>query len=84
VDALLDFLASGAAVDVHLADQLVPFLALASSPSSFTCPMLFPHLKTVAWTEQHFLPVRIELGDRRPAQVAITPGKEPLKSASTP
>jgi RNA 3'-terminal phosphate cyclase (ATP) len=77
VDALLDFLASGAAVDVHLADQLVPFLALASSPSRFTCPTLSPHLKTVAWTVQQFLPVRIELGEGRPAQVAITPGREP-------
>jgi RNA 3'-terminal phosphate cyclase (ATP) len=77
VDELLDFLASGAAVDAHLADQLVPFLALASSPSSFTCPTLSPHLKTVAWTAQQFLPVRIELGEGCPARVAITPGKEP-------
>jgi RNA 3'-terminal phosphate cyclase (ATP) len=77
VDALLDFRSSGAALDVHLADQLVPFLALASSPSRFTCPTLAPHLKTVAWTVQQFLPVRIELAEGRPAQVAITPGREP-------
>lgn len=77
VNELLDFLASGAAVDAHLADQLVPFLALASSPSSFTCPALSPHLRTVAWTVQQFLPVRIEFGEGRPARVAITPGKEP-------
>lgn len=77
VDELLAHLASGAAVDAHLADQLVPFLALASSPSSFTCPTLSLHLETVAWTVRQFLPARIELGEARPARVAITPGKEP-------
>lgn len=77
VDALLDFLSSGAAVDVHLADQLVPFLALASSPSRFTCPTLSPHLKTVAWAVRQFLPVRIELDEGHPSRVAITPGNEP-------
>ena len=77
VDELLDYLASGAAVDAHLADQLVAFLALASSPSSFTCPTLSRHLRTVAWTVQQFLPASIELGEERPARVAITPGKEP-------
>jgi RNA 3'-terminal phosphate cyclase (ATP) len=77
VDALLDFLSSGAAVDVHLADQLVPFLALASSPSRFSCPTLSPHLKTVAWTVRQFLPVRIELDEGHPSRVAITPGNEP-------
>jgi RNA 3'-terminal phosphate cyclase (ATP) len=77
VDELLDYLASGAAVDAHLADQLVPFLALASSPSSFTCPALSLHLKTVAWTVGQFLPAGIEFGEGPPARVAITPGKEP-------
>ncbi len=75
VDELLDYLASGAAVDVRLADQLVPFLAFASSPSSFTCPTLSPHLRTVAWTVQQFLPAGIELGEGRLARVAITPRK---------
>jgi len=77
VDELLAHLASGAAVDAHLADQLVAFLALASSPSSFTCPTLSPHLQTVAWTVRQFLPAGIELGEGRPARVAIAPGKEP-------
>jgi RNA 3'-terminal phosphate cyclase len=46
---------------------------LASSPSSFTCPTVSPHLRTVAWTVQQFLPVKIELGEGRPARVTITP-----------
>jgi RNA 3'-terminal phosphate cyclase len=73
VDALLDWQRSGAAIDVHLADQLVPFLALADGPSSFTCPALSGHLRTVAWVVQQFLPVGINLHDERPARVEITP-----------
>ncbi len=76
VDALLAYLASGAAVDDHLADQLVPFLARASSPSSFTCPTLSRHLETVTWTVREFLPAGIELGGGGPARVHIMPGKE--------
>jgi RNA 3'-terminal phosphate cyclase (ATP) len=72
VDALLAWRASGAAVDVHLADQLVPFLALAESPSSFTCPTVSEHLRTVAWVAGQFLPVAIALVDERPARVTIT------------
>ena len=77
VDALLGWQRSGAAVDVHLADQLVPFLALADGPSSFTCPALSGHLRTVAWVVQQFLPVGIALHDERPARVEITPGPRP-------
>ncbi len=73
VDALLDWQQSGAAVDIHLADQLVPFLALADRPSSFTCPALSGHLRTVAWVVQQFVPVGIALHEERPARVEITP-----------
>jgi RNA 3'-terminal phosphate cyclase (ATP) len=73
VDALLDWRASGAAIDVHLADQLVPFLALAEGPSSFTCPRLSDHLRTVAWVVQQFLAVDIVLDDERPARVEVVP-----------
>lgn len=74
VDPLLHFLDSGAAVDPQLADQLVPFLALAREPSSFTCPALSSHLRTVAWVLEQFLPVAIELVEGPPARVRITPG----------
>lgn len=73
VDALLDWRASGAAVDRHLADQLVPFLALADGPSSFTCPLLSEHLRTVVWLVQQFVPVGIALHETRPARVEIMP-----------
>jgi RNA 3'-terminal phosphate cyclase (ATP) len=74
VDALLEWRVAGGALDVHLADQLLPFLAHAAGPSSFTCPRLTEHLRTVAWVVQQFLPVAIVLHDTRPARVEITPG----------
>ena len=73
VDQLLAYLMSGAEIDDHLADQVVPFLALAGEPSVFTCPTLSPHLRTVAWVVQQFLPVRIDLEEGPPARVRITP-----------
>lgn len=73
VDQLLAYLASGAAVDDHLADQLLPFLALARAASAFTCPTRSRHLETVAWVVRQFLPVGLELSGERPARVAVTP-----------
>jgi RNA 3'-terminal phosphate cyclase (ATP) len=73
VEPLLAYLASHAAVDEHLADQLVPFCALADAESAFTCPALTPHLTTVAWVVEQLLPVRVRLEAARPACVRITP-----------
>ncbi len=71
VDALLAWRASGAAVDEHLADQLVPVLALARTPSAWTCPALSSHLRTVAWVVEQFLPVQVALREGPPAAVEI-------------
>jgi RNA 3'-terminal phosphate cyclase len=73
VDALLAVEAAGADVDEHLADQLVPFLALAREPSSYTCPAVSGHLETVGWVVEQFLPgaVRVEPGS--PPRVRIEP-----------
>jgi RNA 3'-terminal phosphate cyclase (ATP) len=73
VDELLAWIASGAAVDEHLADQLVPFLALGRSGSTFTCPRLSTHLETVVWLVRNFVGARIALEDGRPARVRIEP-----------
>lgn len=73
VDALLAWKGSAAELDVHLADQLLPFLALADGASSFTCPEISLHLRTVAWVVQQFLPIEITLGGACPAQVEIRP-----------
>jgi RNA 3'-terminal phosphate cyclase (ATP) len=71
VDQFLAWIDSGAAIDDHLADQLVPFLALASARSVFTCRTISLHLRTVAWVVERFLPLRIEFHDGIPARVEI-------------
>jgi RNA 3'-terminal phosphate cyclase (ATP) len=73
VEGLFGYLDGGGAVDGHLADQLVPILALAATPSSLTCPGLTDHLRSVAWVVQQLLGARIDLSDARPARVAIDP-----------
>jgi RNA 3'-terminal phosphate cyclase (ATP) len=72
VEPLLAWIAGGAAVDAHLADQLVPFLALATGESRFTCPAVSSHLRTVAWVVEQLLPARIEVDEGPPARVRIT------------
>lgn len=73
VDALLGFRASGAAVDDHLADQMVPFLAVAREPSDLTCPTASSHLRTVSWVVPQFVPARITLEERPVARLRVTP-----------
>ncbi len=72
-DEMITYIMSGATVDGHLADQLVPFLALARAGSVFTCPSLSGHLRSVAWVVQQFVDVRIDLEDGPPARVRTTP-----------
>jgi RNA 3'-terminal phosphate cyclase (ATP) len=73
VEAFLAWRASGAAIDPHLADQLLPFLALAPAPSRLTSPALTSHLRTVAWVVEQFLPVRVSLADGSPPAVEVKP-----------
>jgi RNA 3'-terminal phosphate cyclase len=73
VDDLLAWLASGSDVDEHLADQLLPFLALARGVSRLTCPRVTPHLETVGWVVRQFLPVTITLGAGPPARIEVAP-----------
>ena len=52
-------LASPAAVDWHLADQLIPYLALAGG--SFTVREISLHTKTNIWTAGHFMDAKFEI-----------------------
>lgn len=52
---------SGAAVDEHLADQLVLPLSLVPAESRWTTPVVTEHLRSVLWLTGQFLPVRHEL-----------------------
>jgi RNA 3'-terminal phosphate cyclase (ATP) len=59
IDSLIDYIRSDGCVDSHLADQLVPFLALARGKSSFTTTRITEHLLTNLWVIQHFLEVKL-------------------------
>ncbi len=52
-----------AAVDVHLADQLIPYLALAGG--SYTVREVSLHARTNIWTAGHFLDADIETVEER-------------------
>jgi RNA 3'-terminal phosphate cyclase (ATP) len=52
---------SGAAVDKHLADQLLIYLALAKEQSVFTTSEITQHLLTNIWVIEQFLPVKFEV-----------------------
>jgi RNA 3'-terminal phosphate cyclase (ATP) len=73
VTPLLAYRASGALVDDQLADQLLPFLALAAGPSELTCPRVSSHLATVAWVVEQLLPARVTLESGAPARARVEP-----------
>jgi RNA 3'-terminal phosphate cyclase (ATP) len=57
----VDFLKTDAAIDKHLADQLIPFMALAVGRSSFTTSEITLHLLTNIRVVEQFLPVKFEV-----------------------
>ncbi|MBI5603159.1 MAG: RNA 3'-phosphate cyclase [Deltaproteobacteria bacterium] len=63
VDSLLAFMESGASVEAHLADQLVPYLALAQGPSEILVQRISSHLKTNLWVVRQFCQVNITLSE---------------------
>jgi len=54
-------LAAGAALDVHAADQVLVYLALAGG-GRFTTRSVTSHTRTVMWLIEQFLPVRFDVG----------------------
>ncbi len=61
VNALKRFLATKAAIDEHLADQLILPLSVVPGVSELHVPQITPHLVTNADIVRHFLPVEIEI-----------------------
>lgn len=61
--AFFQFLASDAAVDEHLADQLILYMALAKGRSSIVAERITGHLKTSIWVLEQFLPVRFQVDE---------------------
>ncbi len=58
-EELIREMQSPAAVDAHLADQLIPYLALAGG--SYSVREISLHAKTNIWTAEHFLDAKIEI-----------------------
>ena len=62
---LFRFLASNAAVDEHLADQLILYMALAKGRSSMVTERITTHLKTSMWVVEQFLPVTFQADESK-------------------
>ncbi|HEY9205443.1 MAG TPA: RNA 3'-terminal phosphate cyclase [Candidatus Methanoperedens sp.] len=58
--AILPELKSGAGVDTYLADQLIPYMALAGG-GSFTTRIVTPHARTNVWVTEQFLDVKFNI-----------------------
>ena len=56
-DEFMKWWKTGAAVDEHLADQLVLPMSLVEGESRWTTPMVTEHLRTVLWVVDKFLPI---------------------------
>jgi RNA 3'-terminal phosphate cyclase (ATP) len=59
--ALFEYIDAGGALDPHLADQIIPYLALASGPSTFTTSRITQHLLTNIWVVKQFVDVEIQV-----------------------
>lgn len=57
---LINALSSKAPVDIHLADQLIPFLALVPG-STMAVPFISEHLRSNIYVAEMFLPVRFKI-----------------------
>lgn len=67
-------LAAGVALDVHAADQVLVYLALARGPSLFTARQWSSHAATTAWL----------IGRLLPARFAVTEGKDRVRVEVAP
>jgi len=60
-EMLLEDLSSGATVDRHLGDQLIPFVALAGGRSTFVVPRLTDHIEARLWLAERILKATTEV-----------------------
>ena len=77
VQHVRDLLASSAAVDEYLADQLMVPLALAGG-GGFTTARISMHARTNAEVIERFLPVRFQFGEQGGAAVCRVEPSQPL------
>jgi RNA 3'-terminal phosphate cyclase (ATP) len=61
---IIQELRTDASVDIHLADQLIPYMALAGD-SSFTVRELSLHTATSIWVTEQFLDVKFRIEEKK-------------------
>lgn len=66
-DEIISELKSDSTVDVHLADQLIPYLALVGG--SYTTRDISMHTKTNIWTAKHFLKREISILEGKDCEI---------------
>lgn len=62
---LIEDLNSGATVDRFVADQIIPFAALAAGESRVAIPLATDHVRTGAWLAHVFLGARVTVEEHR-------------------
>lgn len=60
---LIEDLDTGATVDRHLADQLIPYCALAEGVSEYLIPRMTEHVETRLWLVEEMLGAKTEVKD---------------------
>jgi RNA 3'-terminal phosphate cyclase (ATP) len=71
-EKLLREIASGAALDAHMGDMIMLYMALAEGPSEVAVSEITSHSRTNAYVIERFLPVKFSLGGGRPATISVT------------
>ena len=66
----LSLLDSKSVIDVHLADQLVLYMALAHGRSTLITETITDHLLTNVWVIEHFVPVKFNV-DQKNGKIAV-------------
>jgi RNA 3'-phosphate cyclase len=64
VEGLLTEMNSSSTLDVHAADQFLPYMALAKGESIFLAREVSNHAKTNIWLIEQFLDVKFEVGEK--------------------
>jgi len=70
---LLEELSREGAIDEHLTDQLIPFMALAKGNSEITSTRISAHTLTNIWATEKFLDVKFEVegGEGEPGKIKV-------------
>ncbi len=74
VDGFTEYAGMEGAVDIHLSDQLLLYMALAEGMSRISTPAITEHARTNASIIERFLPIRFEFSERAHSRVVKVEG----------